>query len=300
MLQGDGTTCLEETSDTAVPADATVLTSPRGQFQTKNWPQTYPENVNLKWLIRCPSVNQRIDLDFNYRPFGTAGILPECAKDWIKVYDGKGTDSDLLGKFCNYAVPVVRRSSTHELLIVLHAGPKHSSSRKGFKVSYTCVDVSPPRNSLPIMVDEHTVEDTKEVDHDDTDSIEINIDNIPDPQCGAILTESSGSFHSPNWPETYPTDVLCEWTIVLPDDERRVQITFNDRFGIAGNLPECAKDWVKFYDGLGDDADESEPFCHYETPETYVSSGHVAKVVLFAGPKHNAARKGFSATYRSV
>ena len=121
---------------------AEILQGPSGTISSGNWPETYPNNVDIQWIIQCES-HQAVELAFS-SGFGIAGSLPTCSKDWLKVFDGDSTSSELMGKFCHYAIPHVSRSSSSSLLIYFYAGPSHNSVRKGFEVSYTCMDVALP------------------------------------------------------------------------------------------------------------------------------------------------------------
>ena len=38
-----------------------------------------------------------------------------------------------------------------------------------------------------------------------------------DPGCGGVLTEDSASIISPNYPNTYPHNAECIWTIQVPE-----------------------------------------------------------------------------------
>ena len=259
---------------------AEILQGPSGTISSGNWPQTYPNNVNIQWIIQCES-NQAVELTFS-NGFGIAGNLPTCPKDWLKVFDGDSSSSELMGKFCHYAVPQVSRSSSNSLLVHFYAGPSHNPVRKGFEISYTCEDIEPSTTTAAAHV-----------------SPELPSQS---PLCGQTLfTESSGTIESPNWPQTYPTNVQCEYFIQLPDDNSKIELDFNNgRFGIAGTYPDCLKDWVKIYDGHSDDASLYDTYCHWHMPPLIVTSGSKAKIVLFAGPNHSSTRRGFSANYRTI
>ena len=58
-----------------------------------------------------------------------------CDYDYIEVYDGPGTDSPKLGKYCGDDLPSQIRSSTNELLVkfVTDQSVQHS----GFAAAYT-------------------------------------------------------------------------------------------------------------------------------------------------------------------
>ena len=283
-LRGDGNGCAE------------ILQGPSGKISSGNWPQTYPINVDLQWVIQCES-HQAVDLTFS-KGFGIAGSLPSCTKDWLKVFDGDSTSSELMGKFCHYAIPQVSRSSSSSVLIYFYAGPDHNSARKGFEVSYTCVDVAPraTTTAAPTMKPE-----TPSVPYVSTPEATLPSTLPPQPtQCGQTLfTESSGTIESPNWPQTYPTNLQCEYFIQLPDESSRIEISFSG-FRIAGSYPDCSKDWVKIYDGHMNDAHLYGTYCHTSLPARTTTSGSKAKIVLFAGPNHNPSRNGFSATYHTI
>ena len=262
---------------------ASVLQGPSGQLSSDNWPATYPVNIDRQWVIEC-GADQAVQLTFS-AGFGIAGRLPDCEKDWLKVYDGDSTSADLLGKFCYFTLPEVPLSSTNSLLLHFYAGPAHSSSRKGFEFSYTCENVITVVTS-PRVQEEVIVENPSQFP-------------VQPSQCGQThFTESTGTITTPNWPETYPTNVECEYFIELPNEGDSIQITF-DEFGIAGRFPECTKDTVKIYDGHTDDSEFFGTYCHFTTPPVITTSGSKAKIVLYAGPSHSPSRQGFSATYTS-
>jgi hypothetical protein len=115
------------------------------------------------------------------------------------------------------------------------------------------------------------------------------------------MNTSSGTFQTPNWPETYPVSIDCEWRIEIPDLEKLVEIRCDEGpFGIAGFLPACDKDFLKFYDGHSKQDLEFGPFCHYKKPITTITSSNKAMAIFHAGPKHNAVRKGFKCSFQST
>ena len=44
--------------------------------------------------------------------------------------------------------------------------------------------------------------------------------------CGGSLSGSTGTVTSPNYPNDYPNNVYCEWTITVPEEV--ILLTFND------------------------------------------------------------------------
>jgi len=56
----------------------------------------------------------------------------------VKIFDGNDVE---VGKFCYKTAPSPVTTSTSTARVVLHAGPKHNSARKGFKITYESVDL---------------------------------------------------------------------------------------------------------------------------------------------------------------
>ena len=109
-----------------------------------------------------------------------------------------------------------------------------------------------------------------------------------------MLTASSGNFE---FTTVTPFNIDCEWTIRLPDSNKRIRFTFAPGFSLAGKMGRCTHDYVKIIDGSGV---ELGKFCGLGAPDPVTSSTSSARVVLHAGPSHNLVRKGFKITYQSV
>ena len=239
------------------------MTTSSGTFQTPNWPETYPVNIDCEWRIQLPDESKVVEIRCEENPFGIAGSLPAC-KDYLKFYDGHSTQDTEFGPFCHYTKPSTATMSSNKAMAIFHAGPTHNVARKGFRCSFQSIDVSDA------------------------------------PQCGGTLTAASGSFQTPNWPETYPVNIDCEWRIQLPDESKVVEIRCEESpFGIAGSLPAC-KDYLKFYDGHSKQDTEFGPFCHYTKPSMATMSSNKAMAIFHAGPTHNVARKGFKCSFQSI
>ena len=120
-----------------------------GSLHSENWPQTYPTNVFCEWIITSPDPELGIELSFHRDPFGLAGRMPSCQKDWVRIHavGADGVIGRMYGPFCSFDVPPVIRMASSRVRIQFHAGPKHGSARKGFKVQYQAVEMccpSPP------------------------------------------------------------------------------------------------------------------------------------------------------------
>ena len=123
-------------------------------------------------------------------------------------------------------------------------------------------------------------------------------------KCGETLTADSGSFQSPNWPQTYSVNIECEWIIQLSDSNKTIQFTFDSSaYGLTGRPGEpcdTEKDYIEFFDGVEDDADSLAQYCSRVVPDPVNTTSHEARVKFHAGPSHPPRRQGFRVTYEAV
>ena len=117
--------------------------------------------------------------------------------------------------------------------------------------------------------------------------------------CGGILTNTSGSFQTPGWPDGYPReDFICEWTIILPNISTIQFEVDSSAYGIAGR-PPCPKGHIEFFDGLESDSQSLGRFCSIQVPEPITVTTGAARVV-FEGRMNSrrpANRKGARVVY---
>ena len=260
---------------TTPPPCGTILNIASGSFQSPNWPETYPNDVDCQWIIELPNTSKLVEIKCEDQPFGIAGSYPSCNLDYLKFYDGHSMQDNSYGPYCHFTQPNTLNMSSNLAMAVFHAGPRHNPSRKGFKCTFRSVQAPPPTTPPPLPT--------------------------TPPPCGAVLNTASGSFQSPNWPETYPNNVDCQWMIELPDNSKLVEIRCKDQpFGIAGSYPSCNLDYLKFYDGHSTQDDSYGPYCHFTQPDTLKMSSNLAMAVFRAGSSHNPSRRGFKCTFRSV
>ncbi|XP_029722333.2 cubilin homolog isoform X1 [Aedes albopictus] len=113
--------------------------------------------------------------------------------------------------------------------------------------------------------------------------------------CGGILTRPFGSFNTPNYPNEYPTNTHCLWTIaVVPGSV--IELTVSN-FNMETSS-SCR------YDGLTisntEDFDQIiGTFCHTQKePVKLTSSGHILYVKFYSDQTYTY--KGFTAYYRTV
>ncbi len=97
-------------------------------------------NIDCEWTIELPDPNKIIKLSFNHSVFGLSGKMPECKKDWVKVYDGHSYEDESWGPLCSFWKPDPIKTTSHRAMIVFHSGPRHNKSRKGFRLIFSSID----------------------------------------------------------------------------------------------------------------------------------------------------------------
>ncbi|XP_053524644.1 deleted in malignant brain tumors 1 protein-like [Artibeus jamaicensis] len=112
--------------------------------------------------------------------------------------------------------------------------------------------------------------------------------------CGGLLTNASGSFSSPWYPNKYPTNVTCAWDIQV-DHRAHVKLTF-DMLALE-NIYGCPHNFVEIFDGPQSESLSLGRFCSGITP-VFTSSSHRLTVVFHSND--NVTNSGFHATYESV
>ncbi|KAI1883100.1 hypothetical protein AGOR_G00241760 [Albula goreensis] len=118
-------------------------------------------------------------------------------------------------------------------------------------------------------------------------------------ECQQVLTARRMNFTSPHYPNIYPNNINCHWTIHL-EPGYRVKLFFTsmeleDRNSLTD---KCDYDSVSVHDG----SSESDPllgrWCGSEQPPSFLSKAN--KMLVILNTDRNSAYKGFSASYTGV
>ncbi|XP_018577861.1 cubilin-like [Anoplophora glabripennis] len=108
------------------------LTSNSGTIQTPNYPKPYSPSTKCEW---------HIEIDFGYSiqiEFRDVDIEKDsCEYDWIKIYNGPNTSSNVITKFCYQKKPIVISSTGNQMFIEFHSD--YSYEGKGFMANYSSV-----------------------------------------------------------------------------------------------------------------------------------------------------------------
>ncbi|KAM3850464.1 CUB domain-containing protein 2-like [Diretmus argenteus] len=118
-------------------------------------------------------------------------------------------------------------------------------------------------------------------------------------ECQQVLSDVNGNFSSPHYPNIYPNNINCHWTITLAIGYR-IKLFFpamelEDRNSLSD---ECDYDSVAVYDGDSQTDPLLGRWCGREHPPSLISKAHNLLVVL--STDRNKAHRGFSASYVGV
>lgn len=127
------------------------LTSQSGTFSSPYFPDPYPNDIHCKWWITRPNgyVIRLKFLSFELQD------SQSCEDEYVAVYDGTSSSSNILGRYCGNSFPLLLESSSNSLLIVFKSDNERSLS--GFKMSFTSYSKYYPRN-IPFILDNTPIE----------------------------------------------------------------------------------------------------------------------------------------------
>ncbi|KAM9844994.1 CUB domain-containing protein 2 [Aulostomus maculatus] len=118
-------------------------------------------------------------------------------------------------------------------------------------------------------------------------------------ECQQVLSAVTGNFTSPHFPNIYPNNINCHWSISIATGYR-IKLFFpvmdlEDRNSLSD---ECDYDSVAVYDGDSQTDTLLGRWCGREQPTSLISKGNKMLVVL--STDRNEAHRGFAASYLGV
>ncbi|XP_068601317.1 ST14 transmembrane serine protease matriptase a [Brachionichthys hirsutus] len=201
----------------------------------------------------------RADRDFVIKlEFDTMNLEENCKNDFVKIYDSLVAIEDLaMEEMCGYyspSEPLTFTSVGNVMMVTMATNDK--KNYPGFRAQVSQV----PRRSM---------------------------------QCGGKLTGQKGTFSSPNFPNYYPSQSSCQWSIQVPAG-MAVKVTFN-KFLLSEpgqeNSNDCKKDYV---------AVNGKKFCG-EQPDGTVSetsNSNTMSVTFYSDSSY--VDRGFSAEFEAI
>jgi len=113
--------------------------------------------------------------------------------------------------------------------------------------------------------------------------------------CGGVLTTPTGSFKTPRYPQNYPKNVICQWKIQVPNDQK-IRLEFS-KFDLEPDT-QCRFDYLSIYDGSSVASTELQKMCGSKEPTaipTIDSTSNVLTVLFVSDSSVTAG--GFQARW---
>nr|XP_033495310.1 cubilin [Epinephelus lanceolatus] len=259
-----------------------VLTAASGGFSSPNYPLPYHPNAECYWTIRTNQGNQLL-LSF---PEFHLESSSTCAYDYLAVYDGNSSSSPQLAKLCGSELPSTINSSSNQLYVKLRTD--NSVNAGGFLASYTVYDGN--SSSSPQLAKLCGSELPSTINSSSNQLyVKLRTDNSVNAggflasytaKCSGVLISGRhiGVVESLNYPNSYPHNTRCSWTIQASSGNT-VNYTFLS-FQLEATSSSCQFDYVKLFDGPNEQAPLIGTFCGYNPPPANTTTGSTLTVAF--------------------
>ncbi|XP_066485218.1 cubilin [Tiliqua scincoides] len=115
--------------------------------------------------------------------------------------------------------------------------------------------------------------------------------------CGGILHSENGTIRSPHWPQNFPSNTRCTWTMISHEG-KHLEMTFDENFQIPDSTGQCQGSYVKVLKGSDNEQEDAVLVtgCGHSAPGSIIAPGNVMTTIF---QSQDAPGHGFSATFIS-
>uniref|UniRef100_A0A8C3LRI7 CUB and Sushi multiple domains 2 n=1 Tax=Chrysolophus pictus TaxID=9089 RepID=A0A8C3LRI7_CHRPC len=194
------------------------LTSPSGTILSPGWPGFYKDSLSCAWVIEAqPGYPIKITFD---------RFKTEVNYDTLEVRDGRSYSSPLIGVYDGTQVPQFLISTSNYLYLLFTTDKSHSDV--GFQIRYETVKLQSDHcldPGIPVNGQRHgndfyvgalvTFSCDSGYTLSDSEGKECRRKHLWEicTLCGGYIRGSSGTILSPGFPDFYPNNLNCTWTI---------------------------------------------------------------------------------------
>ncbi|VVC39264.1 EGF-like, conserved site,EGF-like calcium-binding domain,CUB domain,EGF domain,EGF-like calcium- [Cinara cedri] len=172
--------------------------------------------------------------------FNDIDLESSCDSNYLMIYNGMSPESPVLGKYCGNVVPENLVASTSSNVIwIVFSSDNGNSNKKGFNITLESTQVG----------------------------------------CGNVYVSDTGEITSKNYPNLYPNNEECEWTISMKEGNR-ISLKFIERFNLEQSV-NCTKDYLQIFDYIdGDWVPIVDRLCGRKVPPVFNSTETKLKIRL--------------------
>ncbi|XP_046561856.1 mannan-binding lectin serine protease 1-like [Haliotis rubra] len=260
---------IRKLEDASSPTCNRTVTGAPGIIRSINYPQRYPDGTTCLYKISAPP-NKKVKLEFD-----DFSLEKEpCEYDYLTVYDGHSSASNVLGSYCGRRAPRYIVSSTNALLLYFHSDDY--VNEKGFSLNYTFVDDSAQ-------------------DH------QVVLGDLPpdyDLDCSANITAVGHNLSSPVFNEDfYLQRKRCRTSIRAPANQR---VILNiETFDLEESF-DCIYDHVNITYQTKEGEETTVRMCGYQRRNSRCFESWNNQLTLDFSSDRMFEGSGYRATYRFV
>ncbi|KAJ6666688.1 hypothetical protein lerEdw1_020412 [Lerista edwardsae] len=273
-----------------------------GVISSPNYPQPYDRSSHCSWLLVAPE-GHTIALTFETFAVESHQI---CQWDSVTILNGGSPSSPVIGRYCGSTSPGTIQSGSNQLLIYFISD--HSVQGDGFYATWTTDALGKwEMVANPFLCDQHSflivlVSGKAQV----SQGISRDAFSWPHPQpafqprllgCGGTFHSENGTIRSPHWPQNFPSNMRCTWT-VISHEGNHLEMAFDENFQIPDSTGQCQGSYVKVLKGRDNKQEDAvlATGCGQSAPGSIVAPGNVMTTVF---QSQDTPGRGFSATFIS-
>lgn len=237
----------------------------KGIVTSPNYPSNYPDNTDC--YVHLTLADDTAQIFFSF-PVMELEPSSTCEFDYVVVYDGVDTDSQIIDKQCQNSLARLKTSSGPDLLVHFHSD--HLLNGHGFVLQYSVITSNFNSRTTP--------------------------DNYGD--CSWEIGQFNGTITSPGFPDNYEDGQECEFVLEAPlGYQIQLTVLFLDLQETDDHI--CQNDALQIRDGQDEEAEMLDELCGTLRREKVITSSKNYMYVFFSTDEELTFR-GFKAEYHAI
>ena len=166
-----------------------------------------------------------------------------CRWDSVTIFNGGSPGSPLIGQYCGENSPGTVRSGSNKLAMVFLADGV--VSRGGFMATWSADSSGKTGFNWKLIGAFHRLECLCWLlPWSPLWTLLLSVG------CGGIIHADTGTIKSPNYPQNFPANSECSWTVIAHEGNH-LEMSFNSEFQIPDSTGQCQNSFIKVVNGEG-------------------------------------------------